>query len=53
MAWLFAVLPVLPAKTPVFVANSMPVRDLEYFWQANAAARPIHFNRGGANGVDG
>lgn len=42
----------LPARTPVFVANSMPVRDLEYFWTAGEAARPIHFNRG-ANGIDG
>jgi 2-succinyl-5-enolpyruvyl-6-hydroxy-3-cyclohexene-1-carboxylate synthase len=42
----------LPARTPVFVANSMPVRDLEYFWQANGSGCPIHFNRG-ANGIDG
>jgi 2-succinyl-5-enolpyruvyl-6-hydroxy-3-cyclohexene-1-carboxylate synthase len=42
----------LPAETPLFVANSMPVRDLEYFWQANTAACPVYFNRG-ANGIDG
>jgi len=42
----------LPAGTPLFVANSMPVRDLEYFWQANTAGCPVHFNRG-ANGIDG
>lgn len=47
-----AVLTSLPAKTPIFVASSMPVRDAEYLWEANAAGRPIYFNRG-ANGIDG
>jgi 2-succinyl-5-enolpyruvyl-6-hydroxy-3-cyclohexene-1-carboxylate synthase len=42
----------LPDQTPVFVSNSMPVRDLEYFWSANGSACPIYFNRG-ANGIDG
>ena len=42
----------LPDSTPVFVANSMPVRDLEYFWPANARGHSIYFNRG-ANGIDG
>jgi 2-succinyl-5-enolpyruvyl-6-hydroxy-3-cyclohexene-1-carboxylate synthase len=42
----------LPASTPVFVANSMPVRDLEYFWPANERSHRIYFNRG-ANGIDG
>jgi 2-succinyl-5-enolpyruvyl-6-hydroxy-3-cyclohexene-1-carboxylate synthase len=42
----------LPALTPVFVANSMPVRDVEYFWPAGDQAHRIHFNRG-ANGIDG
>ena len=42
----------LPARTPVMVANSMPVRDVEYFWPANDLGHEIHFNRG-ANGIDG
>ncbi len=42
----------LPKRTPVFVANSMPVRDVEYFWPANEQAHQIYFNRG-ANGIDG
>jgi len=42
----------LPPETPVFVASSMPVRDVEYFWPANDARRRLYFNRG-ANGIDG
>ena len=42
----------LPHGTPVFVANSMPVRDVEYFWPVTNRAHHIHFNRG-ANGIDG
>lgn len=42
----------LPSFTPVFVANSMPVRDVEYFWPATNRAHRIYFNRG-ANGIDG
>lgn len=44
----------LPAGTPLFVASSMPVRDVEYFWPAQSAERCIRlfFNRG-ANGIDG
>jgi 2-succinyl-5-enolpyruvyl-6-hydroxy-3-cyclohexene-1-carboxylate synthase len=42
----------LPALTPVFVANSMPVRDVEYFWPATKQAVQFHCNRG-ANGIDG
>jgi len=49
-AWLLS--QQLPAETPVFVANSMPVRDLEYFWAPNNRGCPIYFNRG-ANGIDG
>lgn len=41
-----------PRGTPLFLAGSMPVRDAEYFWPFNDAARPIYFNRG-ANGIDG
>ena len=49
-AWLLA--QYLPGDTPVFVANSMPVRDLECFWAPNNRGCPIYFNRG-ANGIDG
>jgi len=49
-AWLLA--KHLPARTPLFIANSMPVRDAEYFWPATTREHRIHFNRG-ANGVDG
>jgi 2-succinyl-5-enolpyruvyl-6-hydroxy-3-cyclohexene-1-carboxylate synthase len=50
VAWLLSQW--LPPGTPLFVANSTPVRDLEFFWQpGNRAIRP-YFNRG-ANGIDG
>jgi 2-succinyl-5-enolpyruvyl-6-hydroxy-3-cyclohexene-1-carboxylate synthase len=49
-AWLLSQF--LPGDTPVFVANSMPVRDLEYFWIPNNRGCLIFFNRG-ANGIDG
>ncbi|MDY7013273.1 MAG: 2-succinyl-5-enolpyruvyl-6-hydroxy-3-cyclohexene-1-carboxylic-acid synthase [Cyanobacteriota bacterium] len=42
----------LPHKTPIFIANSMPVRDVEYFWQPNNQQFQLFFNRG-ANGIDG
>lgn len=42
----------LPKGTTVMVANSMPVRDAEYFWPANDRAHVVHCNRG-ANGIDG
>ena len=41
----------LPAGTAVVVANSMPVRDVEYFWPAGGR-HEVFFNRG-ANGIDG
>lgn len=48
-----ALLPrLLPAGTAVMVANSMPVRDAEYFWPANNRRHVVHCNRG-ANGIDG
>jgi 2-succinyl-5-enolpyruvyl-6-hydroxy-3-cyclohexene-1-carboxylate synthase len=48
-----ALLPaVLPKGTPLCVANSMPVRDLEYFCPANRRGLAVHCNRG-ANGIDG
>lgn len=43
---------VLTADTPLVVANSMPVRDMEYFWQKGNGKVEIHFNRG-ASGIDG
>lgn len=42
----------LPAKTPIFVASSMPVRDVEYFWPATERCTEFYFSRG-ANGIDG
>jgi 2-succinyl-5-enolpyruvyl-6-hydroxy-3-cyclohexene-1-carboxylate synthase len=42
----------LPAETPVFIANSMPVRDVDFFWQAGDRRHRMFFNRG-ANGIDG
>ncbi|QYM77705.1 2-succinyl-5-enolpyruvyl-6-hydroxy-3-cyclohexene-1-carboxylic-acid synthase [Horticoccus luteus] len=42
----------LPEGTPLFVANSMPVRDLEYFWAATDA-RIETFTSRGASGIDG
>ena len=42
----------LPAETSLFVANSMPARDIDYVWPAgDRAIRPL-CNRG-ANGIDG
>jgi len=50
VAWLLA--RHLPERTPVFVASSMPVRDVEYFWPASGRGAEFFFNRG-ANGIDG
>jgi 2-succinyl-5-enolpyruvyl-6-hydroxy-3-cyclohexene-1-carboxylate synthase len=49
-AWLLA--QNLPAGAALFVANSMPVRDVEYFWPAGDRGVSLFFNRG-ANGIDG
>ncbi|MFN6566876.1 2-succinyl-5-enolpyruvyl-6-hydroxy-3-cyclohexene-1-carboxylic-acid synthase [Dendronalium sp. ChiSLP03b] len=49
-AWLLS--QTLPPGTPLFIANSMPVRDVEFFWQPNNLGVRSHFNRG-ANGIDG
>ncbi|BAY22216.1 2-succinyl-6-hydroxy-2,4-cyclohexadiene-1-carboxylic acid synthase/2-oxoglutarate decarboxylase [Calothrix sp. NIES-2100] len=49
-AWLLS--QILPPGTPLFIANSMPVRDVEFFWQPNNLEVRSHFNRG-ANGIDG
>jgi 2-succinyl-5-enolpyruvyl-6-hydroxy-3-cyclohexene-1-carboxylate synthase len=43
---------ILPPGTPIFIANSMPVRDVEFFWQPNNLGIQPFFNRG-ANGIDG
>jgi 2-succinyl-5-enolpyruvyl-6-hydroxy-3-cyclohexene-1-carboxylate synthase len=42
----------LPPGTPIFVASSMPVRDVEFFWGPNDRGCMPWFNRG-ANGIDG
>ena len=42
----------LPPETPLFIANSMPVRDVEFFWKPNNLSIKPYFNRG-ANGIDG
>lgn len=49
-AWLLS--KCLPKGTNVFAATSMPVRDVEYFWQRNNLELKMYFNRG-ANGIDG
>jgi len=42
----------LPAQTPLFIANSMSVRNAEFFWQPNNKKIQPYFSRG-ANGIDG
>ncbi|MGP1374128.1 MAG: 2-succinyl-5-enolpyruvyl-6-hydroxy-3-cyclohexene-1-carboxylic-acid synthase [Almyronema sp.] len=42
----------LPEQTPLIIANSMPVRDIELFWQPGDRQIQPFFNRG-ANGIDG
>ncbi len=49
-AWLLS--QILPPKTPLFIANSMPVRDIEFFWKPNNLGIKAFVNRG-ANGIDG
>jgi 2-succinyl-5-enolpyruvyl-6-hydroxy-3-cyclohexene-1-carboxylate synthase len=49
-AWLLS--ETLPPGTPIFIANSMPVRDVEFFWKPNNSSLQPFFNRG-ANGIDG
>lgn len=50
IAWLLS--QHLPAHTPLFIANSMPVRDIEHFWRANDRQIQPMFSRG-ASGIDG
>lgn len=42
----------LPTNSTVMVANSLPVRWLEFFWPLNSKGHRIFVNRG-ANGIDG
>ncbi|MBE9135868.1 2-succinyl-5-enolpyruvyl-6-hydroxy-3-cyclohexene-1-carboxylic-acid synthase [Nodosilinea sp. LEGE 07088] len=42
----------LPANTPLVVANSMPIRDVEWFWPPGDRGIRPYCNRG-ANGIDG
>jgi 2-succinyl-5-enolpyruvyl-6-hydroxy-3-cyclohexene-1-carboxylate synthase len=49
-AWLLS--QILPSGTPLFIANSMPVRDVEFFWKPSNSSVRLFFNRG-ANGIDG
>ncbi len=49
-AWLLG--QCLPPGTPIAIANSMPVRDWEWFCPPNDNRYRILFNRG-ANGIDG
>jgi 2-succinyl-5-enolpyruvyl-6-hydroxy-3-cyclohexene-1-carboxylate synthase len=50
VAWLLS--RCLPIGTPLFISNSMPVRDVEWFWQPGDRGIIPYFNRG-ANGIDG
>lgn len=50
VAWLLA--RCLPPQTPIFVANSLAVRDVEWFWPPSDRGYELYFNRG-ANGIDG
>lgn len=50
VAWLIS--QHLRTKTSIFFANSMTVRNAEFFWQPNNSQVIPYFNRG-ANGIDG
>ncbi len=50
LSWLLPNL--LPPKTPLMIANSMPVRDVEWFWPPSDRGIRPYFSRG-ANGIDG
>ncbi|PSP03686.1 MAG: 2-succinyl-5-enolpyruvyl-6-hydroxy-3-cyclohexene-1-carboxylic-acid synthase [Cyanobacteria bacterium QS_7_48_42] len=49
-AWLLS--QTLPPATPLLIANSMPVRDVEFFWKPNNSGIQPFCNRG-ANGIEG
>ena len=42
----------LPDRSNLFVANSMPIRDIEWFWQKQTSNHKLFGNRG-VNGIDG
>ena len=42
----------MPSCSSLLVANSMPVRDLEWFWKPSDLKRKLYGNRG-VNGIDG
>ncbi len=42
----------LPPGTPLVIANSMPIRDVEWFWPTGDRGIRPYCNRG-ANGIDG
>ena len=50
MSWILS--QYLPKKTSIIIANSMPVRDVESFWQPNNQHFKAYFSRG-ANGIEG
>lgn len=50
LSWLLPTL--LPAETPLMIASSLPVRDVEWFWPLNDRGIQPYFSRG-ANGIDG
>ncbi len=50
VSWLLS--QILPPGTPIFISNSMPVRDIEFFWKPNNLEIKPFVNRG-ANGIDG
>ena len=50
VSWLLS--QILPPDTPLFIANSMSVRNMEFFWMPNNLQIIPFFNRG-ANGIDG
>ncbi|MCU0532526.1 MAG: 2-succinyl-5-enolpyruvyl-6-hydroxy-3-cyclohexene-1-carboxylic-acid synthase [Hydrococcus sp. Prado102] len=50
VAWLLS--QTLPSNTPIFIANSMSVRNMEFFWMPGNSGITPYFNRG-ANGIDG
>jgi 2-succinyl-5-enolpyruvyl-6-hydroxy-3-cyclohexene-1-carboxylate synthase len=50
VAWILSQF--LPPHTSLLIANSMPVRDVECFWQPGNLQIQPYFNRG-TNGIDG
>lgn len=50
LAWFLS--QTLPPETPIFVASSMPVRDVESVFPTNIKKFQFFFNRG-VNGIDG